>query len=267
MIHSASTQLPAWKKFLIQLKSRNRLLYGFTFISLIGAVIAGVLAFISEAEVDNFPAWLKPMRFFLSSAIMTGTLAWIMVYLQNQRAVRIYSKALVITLGIELLIISLQAARGRASHFNHQTVTDDALYAIMGISIVIFTLWTAWICWCFFRQKNFPLWMSEGYVWGIRLGLLFFVLFALQGGHMSWFDQHSIGGPDGSPGLPLTNFSTWNGDLRVPHFFGMHSLQILPLTGYYFFPKKTTLQVMALTWLLFVVLLYWQALKGFPLIP
>lgn len=267
MINSVSTNLPAWKKILIQLKSRNRLLYVFTLFSLGGALLAGILSLTSEVELDNFPIWLKPMRFFLSSAIMTGTLAWIMVYLQNQRTVRIYSKALVGTLGLELLIISLQAARGRASHFNHATAADDLLYAIMGISIVVFTLWTAWIGWCFFRQKSFPLWMSEGYIWGIRLGILFFVMFALQGGHMSWFDRHTIGGPDGSEGLPVTGWSNWYGDLRVPHFFGMHSLQILPLIGYYFCPKKSTLQIMAITWLLFVVLLYWQALKGFPLIP
>lgn len=267
MINPVHANLPAWKKFLIQLKSRNRLLYAFSLISLAGALISGILIFVSPTEIGNQPAWFKPFRFFLSSAIMTATLAWIMVYLQNQRTVRIFSRALVVTLGTELLIIFLQAARGRASHFNHSTVGDDILYGIMGLSIVIFTLWTAWICWCFFRQESYPLWMSDGYLWGIRMGLLFFVVFALQGGHMSWFDQHSVGGLDGSPGLPLTNWSKWYGDLRVPHFFGMHSLQLLPLIGYYFFPKKSTLLVMAITWLTFILLLYWQALEGFPLIP
>lgn len=76
-------------------------------------------------------------------------------------------------------LIILQAIRGATSHYNVNTVVDGMIFNFMGIFIVLFTITAVFICIAFFRQKQFPI--TEAYVWGIRLGILFFILFSLEG--------------------------------------------------------------------------------------
>jgi len=49
-----------------------------------------------------------------------------------------------------------------------------------------------------------------------------------NGHQVSMIGAHGIGDPDGN-GMPVTHWSTTGGDLRVPHFVGMHAIQVLLL--------------------------------------
>jgi hypothetical protein len=253
--------------FVYQLKSRNPLLFWFGIFNLACALICFAMTFVTDIEVFGINAYIKPMKFFLSIGILGFTMSWYMVYLNNRRAVTIYSWVMIITMIIEMTIIVWQASNGRLSHFNISSHFHGNLFMLMGVAILTFTLWTLYIGILFFRQKNFPIDLPQGYIWGMRLGILFFVIFAFEGGHMVGLLAHTIGGPDGSEGLPFINWSKSYGDLRVPHFFGMHSLQVLPLMGFYLARTKTQIFLLAITWFLFVVILYWQATLGYPLLP
>ena len=252
------------KSFFAELKKRNVTLYYFGWLMFIGFFVCFIVGYFDKTIILGIGAWIKPMKFYLSIGIMAWTMSWLAYYLTNQRKVIVYSWAVVVTMVIEMIIISFQSARGQQSHFNVSTPFNGILFTIMGVSITIFTLWTAYICLLFFLQKEFNI--SKTYLLSIKLGLILFILFALEGWVMVGNLSHTIGAASGSPGLPFVNWSKEYGDLRVSHFFGMHALQIFPLVGYYFARKNIQVILFAIIYFLFVTILLTEAIYGLPFI-
>lgn len=160
-------------------------------------------------------------------------------------------------------LIILQAVRNTTSHFNITSAINGIIFNLMGIFIIVFTITVILICISFFKQKQFSI--SPAYVWGIRLGILFFLFFSLEGGMMLGLLKHTVGGPDGGPGLAVVNWSTQYGDLRIAHFIGIHSLQVLPLFGNYIAKTKKQTIVFSILYFLLATVLFFQAMKGIPL--
>jgi hypothetical protein len=176
----------------------------------------------------------------------------------------VYSWVVVVVMSIELAIITGQASLGRLSHFNTSSALDVGLFAVMGVAITILTAWTGYIGYLFFKYR--PATVSPTYWWGIRFGILLFVIFAFEGFMMATRLGHTVGAADGGPGLPVTNWSTYHGDLRIAHFFGMHALQLLPLFGYFVAKRSWQVIATAIMYCLFVSVLLIQALAGKPLL-
>jgi hypothetical protein len=178
--------------------------------------------------VGGINPWIKPFKFAASIALYAFTLAYVMRWLPGKAFVRRISWGVAAAMVIEIVLITLQAGRGVRSHFNQSSVFDGVVFGVMGATILGNTLLDAWVAWRFFQPGQR---LSGGTLWGVRLGLLLFVLGSLEGFVMVAHLSHTVGVPDGGPGLPLVNWSTQGGDLRISHFLALHSLQVLPLVG------------------------------------
>jgi hypothetical protein len=252
---------------------RNRVLAltGWLHVALLVVFIC--TAAFDERMVTGLNPWIKPAKFAVSIAIYTFTLAWLLHYVSHRRrAVAFISWGTAFVFVGEMICIISQAARGVPSHFNISTAYDASVFGLMGLLIMFNTLLVV-VSLLLFFGRTAPL--APAYLWGIRLGLLLFFLSSVEGYAMVSNMAHTVGTPDGGPGLPLVNWSTRAGDLRIAHFLGFHALQILPLAGYSFsrwrtdaVRRRAVAFVLALALVYFAIfsLLFLQASHGRPLI-
>ncbi len=223
-----------------------------------------------ERLVTNLNPWVKPLKFLLSGLIYLWSLGWLLADLPAlaQRAVRRISWGVAVAMVMEIVVICGQAARGTTSHYNTSSALDGALFGLMGIFILLNTVLIIWALYLVWKYRPHG---PASYVWGVRLGVLLFLVGSAVGGAMISHAAHTIGGPDGGPGLPGIGWSTRAGDLRIAHFLGLHSLQLLPLLGWYL-SRRLPRRAVLLTWLGaaaytgLVAWLYTQALHGVPLV-
>src|SRR5262245_39895725 len=102
--------------------------------------VAGI--FLDDRIIAGAPAWLKPAKFAISTAVFCGTLAWLYRYITVwPRFLRAMGWLISVVTVLEVAIIDVQAARGTTSHFNVATHLDGVLFAIMGSAIAL--LWLA----------------------------------------------------------------------------------------------------------------------------
>jgi hypothetical protein len=223
-----------------------------------GLLLASVgLMLVDPRQVMGASTWLKPAKFAISMALTSATLAVLLRQLAPLgRGGRWAVGLFVGMMSLELVIITVQAARGVPSHFNAATPLDATLFRTMGAAIVVVTIALGYLVWRSFRQ---PLasFSTPAAGWGVRMGLLTMLVGASLGGLMpgptaeqrrhlqageppTMLGAHAVGVPDGGPGLPITRWSTEGGDLRIPHFVGMHALQLLPLFGWWLGRRRSS---------------------------
>ncbi|GAA3828992.1 hypothetical protein GCM10022226_57260 [Sphaerisporangium flaviroseum] len=256
---------------------------------LVGIVaLAGLL--VDDRVLTGAPIWLKPFKFAVSVAVYAATLAWMLTYLRRGRrwGRRLATVSAVMIVG-ELALITAQVFLGRMSHFNVQTSWDALVWNIMTAMIAI--LWLANVVLAVLlgtQRLDDPALASA-----LRLGMVV----ALAGMAIAFFmtastpgieamrsvedgiaGAHSVGVPDGGPGLPIVGWSTSGGDLRVAHFLGIHALQAIPLFAVALtalaartpwlrseWVRVQLIRTAAGTYAGVVAVTTWQALRGQPL--
>ncbi|MCG3120774.1 MAG: hypothetical protein ALAOOOJD_03614 [bacterium] len=180
------------------------------------------------------------------------TLAWFLHDVRDsRRSFNIISYSVTVLMFIEMVCLYSQAARGVQSHFNFSTAYDAVVFAVMGMMIYLNLLFDVWAGGLFLVQKPA---IPSSYLWGIRLGFLIFLIFAFQGQMMIAREAHSVGVPDGGPGLPIVNWSTAGGDLRIAHALGLHAFQFIPFVGWLLFKYRERLNFVGTHAVIFTVL-------------
>ena len=249
--------------WIIELHQRNNALAWYSWVTLLGGIICLVLSKTTAVQINNINAFVKPTKFFFSVCIFCLTMGWIGYELHQPDVMNLYNIVVIVVMSFELFVITWQAANGRISHFNISKPLYSTLFSLMGVAISILTLHTAYLGYLFFKIDNLNI--PIGYLWGIRLGIILFVIFAFEGGIMGAKLQHTVGSADGSNGIAFLNWSKHYGDLRIAHFWGMHSLQLLPLLGFYVFKNPAAIIAFTIVYFGFVVYVLVIALRGLAL--
>ncbi|MEU3769766.1 hypothetical protein AB0E55_32310 [Amycolatopsis keratiniphila] len=206
-------------------------------------VLCALAMLVDQRTLNGAPLWAKPFKFAVSAALYFFTWSWLVSLLPKfRRTANWLANALVVIFAAEYVLVIFQTVRVRASHFNNATPLDNTIFQIMGGMIAV--LWVVnlvlTIAVLFTRLPD------RATAWAARigaiLGMIGISLATLMSGptpdqqavldatgQSAMIGAHTVGLPDGGPGLPILGWSTVGGDLRIPHFLGLHGLQALPL--------------------------------------
>lgn len=263
-------------------------LYGLVMLGL--SIFTTIGIFVDPRVVTGQPVWVKPTKFALSTTIYSFSFVWLLTFVQGRpRLKAIAAWGTLIGFVMELAVIIFQAARGMTSHFNVSTPLDGLLWTVMANFVVLLWVMNILLAVLLFQQK----FTNPALAWTLRLAtvttifgaaLAFYMTSPTEAqlaqvqatGEMPVAGAHSVGVPDGGPGLPFVGWSTEGGDVRPAHFFGLHALQVVPLLGWLVMALPWTWlsdrhrTVLAVTgaagYFGFVTLVFWQALRAQPII-
>jgi len=253
-------------------KKESPILFTIVLIHVVGALVCIGGLFIDERTLVGINVWIKPLKFCISGAIYIMTVGFLMtLYPYSTRKKNILNNIVSWTLLLEIGIILYQASRGVQSHYNQDSLFDGLLFAGMGILIGINVLIMVVLA---FDSVRLKMKVAKPIQVAIFLGWIVVIAGSWIGGQMISQMAHNVGIADGGEGLPLVNWSTIAGDLRIAHFFGLHGIQIIPLFAFIGSKKwKTSTRnqiiavvVFGLVYAACIGYLFYQAKQGIPFV-
>jgi hypothetical protein len=209
------------------------------------ALVSAVGVLVDDRLLMNESVWLKPMKFGFAMGVYGLTLAWLLSKLSKGRRLGWWLGTVFAVAGLlDVGAVAYAAAHGTFSHFNQNTdPVAQTVQTVFSFGIMPLMVTTLIIAILVLIQRTGDRALSRALRAGLGLALASMVV-ALwlstssgatprtvtdANGHpVSMAGGHGIGDPDGH-GMPVTNWSTTGGDLRVPHFIGMHAIQVLLL--------------------------------------
>ncbi|MBP2457669.1 putative membrane protein [Clavibacter michiganensis] len=195
---------------------------------------------VDDRVVTGAPVWDKPAKFSLSILVYAVSWAWLIARLPRfRRTAHRLGTVVAVALVVEQAVIVGAAAAGTTSHFNISSPLATTLWAVMAASITVLYLCTFVTSLAVLRLR-LP---DPALTLAIRAGALIalvgiglaYLMTSPTAAQLADFHgvagAHTVGAADGGPGIPVLGWSTTAGDLRIPHFVGMHALQLLPIAA------------------------------------
>ncbi len=192
----------------------------------------------------NAPNWAKTLKFSASVFIYGVTLLWMLSFVRRRvRAAKVIALATGAILLFEMGLIILQAVRGAAVHYNQSTPFDTLVWRVMSVTIFVVYAFNIAGAVLIARERFAHPTLGLGVKLGIGMAMIGIGLGGLMtaptpaqlavlqsGGQLDYLGAHNVGAlVDGETRmLPILGWNMDGGDLRIPHFVGIHGAQFIP---------------------------------------
>jgi hypothetical protein len=184
-----------------------------------GLVHLGVLAADGWAW-SGAVSFRKPLVFSVSVGLLLATVGWVLDQLPDRpRLAGPLSWALLASSTVEVGLITMQAWRGRASHFNTMATGDALIFAAMGIMVAVMSLClVALLVWCLVEPPRDPL---------VRLAVIGGMALVMSGlGIGEWMVQLGNDFVETRHAVPDTVLYGHGGVVKFPHAVAFHGIQV-----------------------------------------
>ncbi|WP_260337613.1 hypothetical protein [Phytomonospora endophytica] len=207
-------------------------------------VVSAVGLIVDDRTLLGESVWLKPLKFGFAFTLYGLTLAWLLAKLRKGRrfgwwtglAHAVFSVA-------DIAVITAAAALGTFSHFNVSTGSFNTLVqAVFSYGVPPILLSNVLVAILVLRQRTGDRALNVAIRAGVLLATAGMLVIAFLGPFMDpaprtalnaagenveLLGGHGIGG-DGH-GMAVTNWNADGGDVRIPHFVGLHGIHVLLL--------------------------------------
>jgi hypothetical protein len=190
----------------------------------VGLLHLGVLAADGWAW-SGAVSFRKPLVFSVSIALLLATVGWVLDRLPDRpRLAGAIAWTLLVSSTVEVALITMQAWRGRASHFNTLEAGDAAIFITMGVMAGVMSLClVALLVWSLVRPPDDRL---------VRLAVLGGLVLVMTGlGFGQWIIELGNDFVDTRGAVPDTVVYGERGVAKFPHAVALHGIQLFILAA------------------------------------
>jgi hypothetical protein len=202
-----------------------RVLYAGAAVLLVSGLVHLVVLAANGWAWSGAVSFRKPLTFSVSVGLLLATIGWVLDRLPDRpRLAATIAWPLLVSSTIEVGLITMQAWRGRASHFNTLAAGDAAVFVAMGVMVAVMSLsLVAVLVWSLVRPPQDRL---------VRLAVLGGMVLIVTGlGFGQWIIELGNDFVETHRAVPDTVLYGERGVAKFPHAVALHGIQLFILAA------------------------------------